>query len=277
MLTHNVSCNVCGKKRKFCRCSVPKRRLIVCTPMRDRARPEYLQALERDRQRFEIVHLTEVGRPVTDARNILARRAREIAAEGDLMLWADDDAWWAAANLDRMIETLDRQPEIDVLTAMFGGRDHFSPPFCWTKWDNDDSIVDPGRNCAIGAVVPIESCGFHFVLMRSAALHVVGDSPFDPIAGVRGEDVTFCVRARDFGLRLAVATGESVAHVGDNGAAYFVGAPKAKIVSGKVVMPKTFAMPSGLRNLEATRSYGEHLDALTNRNRRCSVAFLAAK
>ncbi len=255
-----------GLKYKKC-CATRKRRLLVCTPMRDRARPEYLQALARDSERFEIVHLTEVGRPVTEARNILARRAREIAIEGDYVLWADDDCWWSAANLNRMIETLDRQPEIDILSAMFGGRDHFAPPFCWRKWDDDASIVDPGRNCAIGAVVPIESCGFHCLMMRSAVLHAVGDNPFDPVEGLRGEDVTFCVRALHSGLRLAVATGEKVAHIGDNGDAYFVGAPRAKIVAGEIVMPKRFAMPCGPRKLEAPRAYEEHVKAASQPKR----------
>lgn len=223
--------------------------------MRDRARPEYLQALERDSRRFEIVHLTEVGRPVIEARNRLAARAQEAATEGDYIVWIDDDAWWRLGTLDGMIATLDKRSDIDILSGYFGGRDHFTPAFAWRGWDDEEPNVDPGRNCELGEVVEIAKTGFHFILMRRTALATVGSEAFSPAHPGMSDDTSFYSRAKYHGLRMFIDTGAWIAHIGSNGDAYFVGHPRGRIVNGEVVLSRTFEMPSGPRNVER-RMYG---------------------
>lgn len=261
-VSRNAPCP-CGSGAKFKKCCANrKRRIVVCTAMRNCARPEYLQALERDRQRFEIVHLTEVGRPVVAARNSLAARALEVAMPDEYIVWIDDDAFWSLGTLERMVSVMDRCSEIDVLAGYFGGRDHFSPAFAWrdfntgNPWSNENSFVDPGRNCGIGEVVVIQKTGLHFVLMRRGALERVGTAPFTLITQDWCEDFSFMFRALHAGLRVFVDTASFIAHIGDDGAVYLVGHPRGRIVNGNLVFPTQFDKPTGPRKLEPVRAYG---------------------
>lgn len=224
--------------------------------MRNRPRPEYVQAVERDRACFDVVHLTEIGHPVVDARNSLAARALALAPRAEFVLWTDDDAWWPAGTIARMIEHLDERSAIDVLAGYFGGRDHFSPAFAWTTWNDPASIVDPGRTCAPRSLVAIEQCGFHFVLMRTSVLERVGAQPFALLSDEWTEDFCFIARCRATGVRTYVDTGAHITHVDDHGRAQTVGFPAGRIINGELVRPRAFERPAGPRQLGPDRAYG---------------------
>ena len=175
----------------------------------------------------------------------------------DYILWSDDDAWWSLGTLERMIGIMDQRMEIDILAGVFGGRDHFSPAFAWQRFNDNSSMVDPGRNCGLAEIVPIANTGLHFVVMRRAALERVGEAPFSlPTPEWPQEDLAFFYHVLLVGLRSFVDAASFIAHIGDHGDAYVVGSPKGRIVNGDLVLPTQFEIPNGPRNLEPVRSYG---------------------
>jgi len=234
--------------------------LAVCMPMRSGMTRETQSALQQNMDGIRYDLLTSIGKDVVTARNELAARALDRNAP--YVLWSDSDAWWPAGTVRRMLNTIERRSDIDVLAGYFGGRDHFSPAFCWrdfnteNTWSNAENFVDPGRNCALGDVVRIEKTGCHFLLMRREALERVGPAPFTLITPQWSEDFALMFRALHARLGLFVDTGAIVAHIDDQGRAHVPGYPPGQIVHNKLVHPRVFERPTGPRQLGPERSYG---------------------
>lgn len=250
----NAACS-CGSGVKFKKCCLRKETtLAVLMPVRDVATTETVVAL-RENIGLKNVLLTEVGKPVDEARNTLAARALSLDPAPDFILWVDADAWWPGGTLQRMIARFSN-PAIDVLFGYFGGRDHYAPAFAWRRWNDLNSFPQPGRDCPLNAVEKVERAGFHFVLMRRAALERIGNLPFTPKPGWT-EDFSCIARMLSAGLGLYVDTGAPIAHIGDDGRAHTVGMPSGKIVRNKLLLPpKPWLPPIGPRHLEPVRAYG---------------------
>lgn len=230
--------------------------LAICIPSRAGLSDETALALRENMDRLPHRVLTVFGKPVVEARNELGCAA--LATEAPYVVWADDDSWWCAGTLARMLNTMQSRREVDILSGYYGGRDHYSPPFAWRDWNDDKSIVDPGRNCALNAVERIQKCGFHFVLMRRNALQAVGALPFTPLSPEWTEDFSFLARAV-FGAKLGlfVDTGARIAHIDGAGRAHTVGMPSGRIVNNRLELPPPpWPRPTGPRKLEPLRSYG---------------------
>jgi hypothetical protein len=216
--------------------------IIVCMPMRDRMTSETAQALRDNMDGFATTLLTEVGKPVREARNALARRVTELGAGGDaLVLWSDDDAWWPGRTVLGMIARL---PPDAVLFGLHSVRFPWSQPSAiradQQAWSDDMTLHQGGFWICRGPlrdqgdVVGVLAASTHFFIHR-ARLFEGWDEPFSVhplvrqrLAGVLGnvvdqltDDASFCLNMLNAGIGLYVDAAAPVAHIeADSGAAF---------------------------------------------------------
>lgn len=221
-----------------------------------------------------------IGRPVVEARNELAARARASGAE--FALWLDDDAIPEPGALARLLATLRAEPAVDVLAAFACDRRPFCSPNAFRL--HGDAYValverdtptpfalpDWAPRYSIGEIVPVDACAFHCVLLRTTLLERLGEHPFSLPEGAKyGEDFQFCRRAKSAGARIAVDTGARVAHIEtESGLAFVPYKPPGRVVERRfVAIPDNrsaaeIAAPWRGHDIRAGRTYGAALDAI---------------
>jgi hypothetical protein len=239
--------------------------LLVLMPRRAGMTSQTALALAQNMDGLEFVFREEVGRPVDDARNALAERALAESSSDTMCLWVDDDCYWCEGTVALMLATLQKNENLDVLTAYFGPRAPFSTPLCLLRANDVTSAPREGRDFQLGQVVPIASASMNFVLHRAELLRDIGPAPFTPLPGSLGEDHSFFERVRAAGRRAALATGIVVAHC--EGELAFVPARRPLRVLGNNLAATDdrrtdaeIAAEYAGRNLR--RSYGPNVDAL---------------
>ena len=239
--------------------------LLVLMPRRDKPSAQTALALERNMDGLTYRILEEVGKPVDEARNALARRALA-ESESALCLWIDDDCYWCEGTVALMIATFRKCADVDVLAAYFGPRAPFSTPLCLLRPNDIASAPRESRDFQIGEIVPIASASMNFVLHRAALLRDLGPDPFAPLAGSLGEDHSFFERLRLSNRRSALASGIVVAHC-EGDLAFVPGRRPLRVVDNGLAPaddPRSdaeIAAPYAGRNLR--RSYGPAIDALS--------------
>ena len=204
-------------------------RVIVLIPSRGTVAAELLTALVNNVAGFDLV-LRMVNRETVDvARNKLAALA--IAAADDPALfapggdpdvfWIDSDAFFLAGTLTLMVRTLEANPAIDVLAALFGPRVANRGAAAFRDLTDQQSMLLPGVNFTRGDVIDVAQVGLHFILHRVSLLRAMGPDPFGATDEDTSDDAAFCSRVLAGKGRIAVATGVPVFHVDErNGAAY---------------------------------------------------------
>jgi hypothetical protein len=244
--------------------------LLVLIPRRAEASAQTAAALAGNMDGLEYRLLEEVGRPVDEARNMLAQRVLAESGTADpLCLWIDDDCWWCAGTVALMIETLHRRDDVDVLSAYFGPRAPFATPLCLLRPNDVASAPREGRDFQFGAIVQIASAAMNFVLHRASLLRDLGPEPFTPHSGSLGEDHTFFERVRLQGRHAALASGIVVAHC-EGELAFVPGRRPLRVAHDKLELAPDertdaeIAAAYAGRNLR--RSYGPAVDALCAEN-----------
>ena len=183
--------------------------IIACMPTRGAVCVETLcSLLSGNFEDRRAILLIASRKPVDQARNELAGNALRIANDASLaterclIFWFDDDAAWQPAAFRRALEYMKHNPTIDLLCGNFCARSRLSPPWHWPRLDANQSR----------GLVEIELCGFHWVMHRPSVLDRVGAEPFSYSDGL-SEDLAFCKRARDRGVRMFAAEDIDIQHV----------------------------------------------------------------
>lgn len=122
----------------------------------------------------------------------------------DYVLWLDSDMVFPADTLERMLATM-QEKDLDILTGVYYRR---RSPYTPVLFDQLE-IVDDTCNSTEFDTIPDElfevgGCGFGCVLMSADVLFNVMakyQDLFFPFARV-GEDIAFCVRARECGFKI---------------------------------------------------------------------------
>lgn len=158
---------------------------------------------------------------VYDARNALAQQA--LAEDMDYILWLDSDMTFSNDLLLRLLED-----DKDIVAGLFFRR---RPPFnpCLYKTLRADR-ERPERNAheqyndyPRDELFEVEGCGMAAVLtkadvFRKITLNEIGDGrkavapPFVPLLGY-GEDLSFCIRAREAGCEVWCDSRVKVGHM----------------------------------------------------------------
>ena len=193
-------------------------KIFVAVPCMDQVPARFAQSLAMLRSEYPTVVGFQIGSLVWDSRLKLAQEA--IKAEADFVLWLDSDMEFPPDLLERLMRTLNEKEEADIVTGLYFRRVQPYTPVLFERiqlagiganWREFDELPEE-------PVFEVEGCGFGAVLMPTDVLMSVvakhGD-PFWPIAHL-GEDLAFCIRARELGYRIFCDQTIRLGHVGYN-------------------------------------------------------------
>ncbi len=252
-------------------------KIIVLIPTRGTIVAELVGALLNNTDGHELVLRMVHRLPVDAARNHLAKIAIATADDISLfpsesdpyVLWIDSDAFFIKGTLPLMLHTMEANPSIDLLAALFGPRAADRGATAFRDRSDKESYLRPGINFQRGDLIDVDHVGMHFVLHRVSLLRALGPDPFgDPSSG-EADDAAVCGRIRHGQGRITVATGIPVFHVDQrNGAAYTPGVPACVVESDTISTEATATELPPER-----RTYGPRVDAaVRNENPRSSNA-----
>ena len=180
---------------------------------------QFVQSLLFMEQPEDVRCILAAGSLVYDARNELLRRAHE--AQADRILFIDSDMSFNRDLLTRLNEDSDAGCEI-VAPLCFKRKPPFTPViYSVMELREENGMKIPTaqvyENYPAADLFQVEAVGFGCVLMTMDAVEKVvtkfGPWPFSPAMGF-GEDMSFCMRAREAGVKIWCDSRIRVGHVG---------------------------------------------------------------
>lgn len=158
---------------------------------------------------------------IYDARNSLAKHA--VDGDFDRMLWLDSDMEFQPDLMLRLMRDMDEN-NLDIVGGLYFTRRKPSIPVVYQKVgyyhsDEDDSVSPAALSYyeyPKDQLFPCEGIGFGAVLVKTDLIKKVQEKyglPFSPILGF-GEDLSFCMRARDVGSEIWCDSRIKVGHIG---------------------------------------------------------------
>lgn len=196
-------------------------RTMIAMPCMDMMHTATVISLTGLRIKGEAKFAYSVSSLVYDSRNSLARQA--IVEGFDRVLWLDSDMEFEPDLLERLTEDLE-QNQVDMVCAFYTTRKGKIKPVIYDKCGYNhregSAEVIPFANTFYDypkdSVFEVEACGFGGVLMNVSLLKEIEQKyglPFAPILGF-GEDLSFCLRARDLGKKILCDSRIKMGHVG---------------------------------------------------------------
>ena len=182
------------------------KKILIAVPCMDMVSARFAQSLATLRKVGQCTVSFLIGSLVYDSRNKLAGLAMQM--EADYIMWFDSDMVFRPDTLERMMDVMDKNPDIEILSGLYVRRGAPFTPVIFSKlevnehgeleWDDVVNIPDEPFEVA--------GCGFGCVLMKTDCLYDIagmedGGMWFTPIAGA-GEDCAFCIRARKCGYKI---------------------------------------------------------------------------
>lgn len=225
--------------------------LLVLMPTRGAVSVETMLCLREHLDGYPNELLTAFRKPVVEARNQLAKEARELNPtyldfDPKYVLWVDDDAWWPAGHVDRAVSILEDHPDVAMVSGLFCKREPNVRPVAMTTehvqigpkqlW----RFYDPLKcEYETGELTPLMLGGGHWFIIRRAMLQKVGDAPFNRLTWKEAfpndgsaqetkmaEDLSFCVRVNNAGGKIVTERSLLVGHVDvTNGLCYYPNSP----------------------------------------------------
>lgn len=152
---------------------------------------------------------------IYEARHTLAMKA--INEGFDRVLWLDSDMNFAPDLLERLGADLDEGREF-VCGLYFTRKNPIKPcvyRICHPTADRQGNILPTAEAFEEipGGIFEAEGCGFGACMMTTDVIRRAGPMPFFPAEGY-GEDLTFCRKAREAGVRLWCDPAIRADHIG---------------------------------------------------------------
>jgi hypothetical protein len=219
--------------------------LVICLPTRNEPSIETSLCIEYHLDGYPSELLTVSGKPVVEARNLLAKLAREIEPskrdfDPSYCLWSDDDSFWYTGTVDRAVTILEENPDVSMVSGVFCKREAFASA------EAGNLVPVPGYRTLfasfaplryrMGQLVEIDLTGGHWFVCRRDLLAQVGDDPFDEVSydlmdphrlagepeAFAPEDFSFCYRVRSLGKKIVIERSLRIGHVDvNNGLVYY--------------------------------------------------------
>lgn len=192
---------------------------LIAIPTLDTVPVPFVAALTALKRIGEVKHSFLSNSLIYDARNMLAQEAIDTGA--DRILFIDSDMYFMHDMMERMAADLDNGA--DFVCGIYFKRHLPTLPCIYQSIDIEDKDGDPIGKTEIYADYPkdtifeIDACGFGAVMMNVSMLKNVYETfgnPFIPYAGLFGEDLSFCWRAKQLGYTLLCDSRIKVGHVG---------------------------------------------------------------
>lgn len=192
---------------------MPKKTLIAI-PCMDQVPALFAQSLALLEKPENTTLAMKMGTLIYTSRHELANMA--IDMDADYIFWMDSDMTFRQDCLLKMIETLEAN-DLDILTGLYFRR---VPPYSPVLFDR---LEMRGNICSWSefkslpdGLFEIGGCGFGCLLAKTDVfldgLARYGNM-FTPI-GNNGEDIAFCVRAREMGYKIMCDPSMVCGHIG---------------------------------------------------------------
>lgn len=195
-------------------------KLLIAVPCMDMMHTAFVHSLlsiDKDEE-TEVVFVA--SSLVYDSRNQLVSKALD--GEYDRILWTDSDMVFNRESIAYLKQDLDAGYDI-VAGLCFSRKPPIRPVVCKTceLVKLEDGRLDPVSERYLdyprNTLFEVAAMGFGFVAMNVSALRRVADKYgrmlFMPLPGF-GEDLSFCLRARNAGERLWCDSRATIGHVG---------------------------------------------------------------
>lgn len=192
---------------------------VIAIPCMDMVHTAFMSSLLLMDPVGQISYAIESGSLIYDARNKLLARALKSGA--DRLLWLDSDVVFDTDMMQKLSEDIDAGFEI-VCGLYFKRRPPYTPVIykeCELK--SFEGLLAPTATTfneyPKDDIFPVAGCGFGCVMMDMKAVEKIvaknGSLLFMPAAGF-GEDLSFCMRARDAGVQIYCDSTVKLGHVG---------------------------------------------------------------
>lgn len=193
---------------------------LIAIPCMDMVHTTFFRAMLAMHHVDETRYTISSSSLVYDARNTMAKQA---VTEGfDRILWLDSDMDFKPDLMSKLSADLD--DGLDLVAGLYFKRKAPVEPVVYEKvgyfHDEEKKEVTPlalsYRDYPKDQLFQVEGCGFGGVMMTTDLVRRVADKyglPFAPILGF-GEDLSFCIRARELGATLWCDSRIKLGHVG---------------------------------------------------------------
>lgn len=188
---------------------------LIAIPCMDQVPALFAQSLSTMRMVGECQIAFQIGSLIYTSRDDLARYAMK---EGfDYVLWLDSDMVFPEDFHERMFKTL-TENNLDILSGIYYKRKPPYSPVIFDKMQLKGKIWDYSwLEDVPDSLFEVGACGFGCVLLKTEVLMSVQLKHgylFHPMQN-GGEDVAFCVRARDCGYKIMCDPTIVCGHVGN--------------------------------------------------------------
>lgn len=188
------------------------KKILIAIPSGDDLAVQFVQSLLALRPVDQVEVKIHEGSLVYLARELLSVYA--IDHQYDYVLWLDSDMVFMPDLLEKLMED-----DKDIVAGMFFQR---RPP-CWPAIWKELTVGEAGERSDTryldypeNELFEVEACGMAAVLMKTEVLQNVYDTyhrMFEPISGY-GEDLSFCIRAKNCGYKIWCDSRIEVGHRG---------------------------------------------------------------
>jgi GT2 family glycosyltransferase len=188
---------------------------MIAIPCMDTVQTEFVRSLVSMRYVGEVQFIFTECSLIYHARTSLCKMALEAGA--DYVLWLDSDVVFQPDLMERLMEDIQGR---DMVTAVYHGR---RPPFRPVIWKTittgllpENMVVEQYDDYPTDGLFEIAACGFGAVLMKTGVIRDVAQTfhqTFSPLPGL-GEDLSFCVRAKNCGFRIWCDPSLQIGHKG---------------------------------------------------------------
>lgn len=191
-------------------------RTLIAVPCMDQVAAPFAQNLAQMQKNGEVYISFLIGSLIYESRNNLAKQAMQ--AKADYIMWLDSDMTFAPDTMTRLQQHMENG--LDIVTGIYFRR---RPPFTPTLFKElrrtDDPNVAEHANFddyPQDSLFEIAGCGFGCVMTRVSVLEDVMlnyQDWFGPVCGL-GEDLSFCLRARELGYKIYCDSSIKCGHIG---------------------------------------------------------------
>ena len=182
---------------------------LIAIPAMEQMHTWTVQCLERLRRVGECDTEFIVRMQVDMARNVLAQKA--IEGGYDRIMWIDSDMTFEPDMMARLSADLDDGWEI--VTGLYFKRGFPVEPVIYKGIDTEKPEAVTYWDYPQDDIFPVAGCGFGGVLMNTEALRDLSEPPFLPFLHL-SEDLSFCVRMKEKGIRIGCDSRVKMGHMG---------------------------------------------------------------
>ena len=192
---------------------------LICIPCMDMVHTEFMKSLLGMRRVGDTKYTIACSSLIYDARNTMARKA---VKEGfDRVLWLDSDMSFEPDLMERLSARLDEGYEF--VSGLYFTRKAPVRPVLYSEcgyYENEKGEVTPAAvwydEYPRDTIFEVKGVGFGGVMMTTEVISKVAEKfglPFAPMLGF-GEDLSFCGRASQVGVKMYVDGTIKMGHVG---------------------------------------------------------------